>query len=523
LKKRILMVNEYSGLNTGYSVYGRNLFKELHKTGKYELGELSCYLHQGDSSCKQFPWRCYPNVPHPEDKQNHQVYTSDPANSFGKWNFEKVCLDFKPDIVIGFKDFWMEKFVQESPFRKHFKWAWMCPCDGVPIDPEWLALYSQVDGLFCYNDWSKDCLEKSGLKVEGVPSPVAEECFRPFDKKKLKEDFGLSNTKIVGVVSRNQARKLFPDILKSFRELLNRTKRQDILLYLHTQIYDQGWDIAELLKENGLTSKVILSYICRSCGFCFPGHYADDIQTCKRCHQRNVHSAGVQAGFPSEVLAQVYGIMDVMVQWSCSEGFGMPMVESAACGTPIVNVGYTAMSDVGEKVNGEVIEPLSYYKDVSTKRLFAVPNNEKLVDYLEEFFNLPTSIQSLKGMDARQGFEEHYGSWEKSAKIWESWIDRTGPATPWNSPPNILRSAHPSQCPPNLTNSDFVKWCILYVLGDQEMLHSFFALRVLKDLNHGFIVNGLQRQNIGRNEIYGLFHNMRNRINSWEEQRIKNA
>lgn len=896
------MVNEYSGLNTGYSVYGRNLFKELHKTGKYELAELSCYLHQGDSSCKQFPWRCYPNVPHPEDKQNHQVYTSDPTNSFGKWNFERVCLDFKPDIVIGFKDFWMEKFIQESPFRKYFRWGWMCPSDGVAIEPEWLSLYSQVDGLFCYNDWSKDCLEKSGLKVEGVPSPVAEECFRPFDKKKLKEDFGLANTKIVGVVSRNQARKLFPDILKSFRELLNRTKRQDILLYLHAQIYDQGWDIAELLKENGLTSKVILSYICRSCGFCFPGHYADDLQTCKRCHQRNVHSAGVQAGFPSEVLAQVYGIMDVMVQWStcltgdqeilteecwkpikdvnigdnvythngnysnvtnkfygksesvielgvwsdfekleitdehpvlaitkellktnnkwgtrrllgkyiqlnkkipepifvpaselkigdliaykinvnvtdkdiidlaeycddnytitdCTimsnhatnkiqkprfinidndfckfiglfaadgysgvdstkitssnkdydnielscqvlkkigtlktrkyknkeaidvyinsrpfsrllrdicynnnkekklpnwcmelplekqksiitglfmgdghkykdanrsmffttskelcdqiktilkrlgvtynvarkdrskdnrktayrfrisgdikherfdnnlknssclnidgyyylklksikqsksddvynievendnsyttkighvhncEGFGMPMVESAACGTPIVNVGYTAMVDVGEKLNGEVIEPLSYYKDVSTKRLFAVPNNEKLVDYLEEFFNLPTSLQSLKGMDARQGFEEHYGSWEKSAKIWESWIDKTEQATPWNSTPNILQSAHPSQCPPNLSNSDFVKWCILYVLGEPEMLHSFFHLRVLKDTNHGFVINGLHRSNIGRNEIYNMFKSMRDKINYFEQQR----
>src|SRR5690606_32801505 len=103
-KKRILMVGEASYLNTGYSTYAFELLKRLYKTGKYELAELGCF---GKAENHKMPWLFYSNLPDPNSEKENEIYNSNKLNSFGAWKFEKVLLDFKPDIVIDIRDHWM--------------------------------------------------------------------------------------------------------------------------------------------------------------------------------------------------------------------------------------------------------------------------------------------------------------------------------------------------------------------------------------------------------------------------------
>jgi len=60
-KKRILLCNEYSGLNSGYATWGHNLLSRLSLTNKYELAELGCYCSVEDVQYKKHRWRVYPN------------------------------------------------------------------------------------------------------------------------------------------------------------------------------------------------------------------------------------------------------------------------------------------------------------------------------------------------------------------------------------------------------------------------------------------------------------------------------
>ena len=55
-KKKILLCNEASFLNTGYATYGRELMKRLYASNKYELAEFSTYASHQDERFSHIPW-----------------------------------------------------------------------------------------------------------------------------------------------------------------------------------------------------------------------------------------------------------------------------------------------------------------------------------------------------------------------------------------------------------------------------------------------------------------------------------
>jgi hypothetical protein len=121
-KKRVLFVSEASYLNTGYATYSREVLKRLYSSNKYEIAEFSIYGGIEDKRRLSIPWKNYPNMPDPQNEEQNKVYGSDAMNQFGKWRFERVCIDFKPDVVLTIRDWWMDAFIQHSPLRKYFKW-----------------------------------------------------------------------------------------------------------------------------------------------------------------------------------------------------------------------------------------------------------------------------------------------------------------------------------------------------------------------------------------------------------------
>ena len=62
-KLRILWCGEASFLNTGYSIYAKEVLTRLYETEKYEIAELACYAAHDNPSLKDVPWRVYPNLP----------------------------------------------------------------------------------------------------------------------------------------------------------------------------------------------------------------------------------------------------------------------------------------------------------------------------------------------------------------------------------------------------------------------------------------------------------------------------
>lgn len=114
-KKRILFVGEASFLNTGFSNIYAELLPRLAATDRYVIAEFGSYARDDDPRIQGFikrRWKFYGNMPMtPEEEQAfHQPDPAQPGqntNQFGKWKFEHVLADFRPDIVVSIRDAWM--------------------------------------------------------------------------------------------------------------------------------------------------------------------------------------------------------------------------------------------------------------------------------------------------------------------------------------------------------------------------------------------------------------------------------
>jgi glycosyltransferase involved in cell wall biosynthesis len=556
-KPRILLCNEAHFLSTGYSTYGFEVQKYLYQTGKYELAELSAFASENDARLATVPWKCYGNFPANEHGREAKEYWSKRSNEFGEFRFEDVCLRFQPDIVWSIRDHWMDEFIERSPFRDYYRWVYMPTVDSIPQHEQWLATFMNADAVFSYSDWGTKVLDTEGgglINTVGSAPPGADlDHFYPMDKKELRKKFQFEDDIfVVGTVMRNQGRKLYPELIADFAEFLKQAPEglaRKTFLYLHTSYPDQGWDIPRLIKKNGVSHKILVTYRCKKCYAVFPSFFMDAIGPCFKCGSPAAKLPDVQFGIDRTNLAKIINLFDVYVQYANSEGFGMPQVEAASCGVPVFATDYSAMSDVVRKVHGYPIKVAHYRMDNDFGCLRATPDRQDFIDKLIKFLSKPESLKFEEGKKVRRGVEKNY-TWEQTAKKWEGVFDSllsntTGilqnqsPARDVNSSGMGVRSAtrnigeaedtkssisggqqkwsitratggystaagadklvsplpwnspkrlfHPEKLPSNgfSTNEEMVRWCLCHVLGRPELANSYLAVRLIRDLNWG--------------------------------------
>ena len=542
-KLRILWCGESSFLNTGYAIYAKELLTRLYNTNKYKIAEMGCYAAADAPQLAEVPWRFYPTLPLNDSENN--IYNSNVANQFGEWRFNDICLDFRPDVVIDIRDWWMVEYQERSAFRRFFKWAIMPTVDSSPQQDQYINSYMNADAVFTYSEYGTRVLEENSnghIKIIDTASPGANfEDFKPVpNKNQHRQSFGfMDNVNIVGTVMRNQRRKLYPNLIASFRKMLdeNPEMKPNTYLYMHTAHPDLGWDIPYFLKKYNMSNHALFTYKCQSCGHFFPSFYQDVVSTCTRCGNQSAHMPNTNNGVEPKELGAILNWFDVYVQYSVCEGFGMPQVEAAACGVPIITVNYSAMESVGKALKAEMVEPKHFFWDSPTHSERAIPDDDELISKIKKIIKMPKSLRSKKGMDAYMGVKKNF-TWEKASQAWERYLDSVEPITheeTWDSKEQIHI---PEESAPEWiqTNKQFVDWGVQNVWGEPDKLNSYVALRLLKDLNCGRTLNTGQNLYYNENsylETQQAFspYNINNAMetlrsmcdykNTWEERRVQ--
>jgi len=506
-KIRILNNGENSNSNTGFGLYSRELFKRLDPD-IFELAELSAFLTVEDENPSWRTWYTYPAAVKDNDER-YREYSLNSANKSGLWRFDRVLLDFKPDIVLDVRDPWNLDFEAVSPLRPFYHWVISPTIDSYPQQDDWINTFKQADGLFTYSHFGKETLERQcpDIKVEQpIYCGVDLDIFKPQDKEQIRKKYNIPSDAIVlGTVMRNQRRKLFPELFEMFAKLLQEYKGTHIydrlFLYCHTSYPDVGYDIPTLIRDLGIGHKVLFTYFCRNTKQSSCSLFEGPISYSVFSNSMSNTLPNASIGVTSEQLSEIYNCFDLYVQYSSNEGLGIPMLEAAACGVPLAGINYSAMDDNIRLTKGIRLSHTLRYES-TTQAYRATPNIEDNVKSLMSFIDSSHKNKEIKSKLARQTAEKHF-NWDINAKVWSDYfqsVQLKGLQGKWDAPARQIKNI--PEINNELSDLDYITWLYKEVSQSYDNLYTYNMSNDIMGLNRKLKIANNAPQTINREKLY---------------------
>ena len=247
--------------------------------------------------------KVYPNGKHP--------YGQDVIGSHATWD--------QADAVVTLVDAWVIQ--NENIDVPWFPWF---PVDHEPMPAPVLAKVRQAAKPIVMSKFGKRMAEQEGLDVWYAPHGVDTNIFKPLDRIEAREHLKWPQDRfIVGMVAANKdnpSRKVFHEQIAAFAAL--HAAHPDTMLYLHTDDGSRGGngvDIIKFIRRMGLK-------------------LGEDVLIADQ--YMNL------LGFPDAYMVDAYNAMDVLTNVARGEGFGIPILEAQACGTPVIVGDWTSMSEL---------------------------------------------------------------------------------------------------------------------------------------------------------------------------------
>lgn len=345
---RLLYSSNAVWANSGYGVQGRSLLPRLANLPQFNDRQ----------SIAQFAWYGLQGGVHNVDGFTIYPQASDP---YGNDVIGAHARDHGANVVVTLIDAWVLRNVGKSVAPALF-------CPYLPIDHDpvpQLVLDSIADAHLplTYSKWGHAMLTKAGVANHYIPHGVEPSVYRVLANREEIAKFkrGLTGNQDGGhltvMVAANKGypdRKGFQQQLRAWAEFAKR--KAHAWLYLHTEpttVYG-GLDMGALLRDLGIADRVV-----------FPDRYQNAIK-----------------GLPPQYLAMVYNAADVYMGAGMSEGFGIPLVEAQACGTPVITTDFSAMPELVRW--GKAVTPLDrWWTPMNAWQV--IPNWQGIHDALEEY------------------------------------------------------------------------------------------------------------------------------------------
>lgn len=387
--KAILWSSNSPWAATGYGQQTAQVVQRLAKAG-HSVAVASNYGLEGTvqewNGIKQFP-------------RGFDIYSNDviPAH-MAAWTHENPDLD---PLLITLFDVWVFKGKQWDMVDNIASWV---PIDHQPAPPDVLKWCARPNVTpIAMSRFGEQMLADAGIDSTYIPHAIDTKTFKPTTGVKLRDGEVPARTFmevptdafVVGMNSANKGgqhgynRKAFPEAFLAFGMWCK--KRTDAVLYVHTESKGAmgGIDLRELAKACGIPDDRIV----------FVDQYAHRL------------------GIPNEVLASIYTAMDVLLQPSLGEGFGIPAIEAQSCGTPVIVSNATAQPELvgdGWLVDGQPVW------DHSQKAWWFTPAVGSIINALEEAY-----LRGRKDPCARE-FAKDYDADVVFRKYWVPFIDGFG-------------------------------------------------------------------------------------------------
>jgi len=270
-----------------------------------------------------------------------------------------------PDLVITLGDVW----VLDPAVIASLPVAHWLPSDCRPMSTaDRRVLEAAQPQVIAMSRFGQARFATEGISAFYVPHGLDFDVWKPAeDRKVLREARGLDpSAYVIGVNAANNdaIRKAAPEMMLAFAKF--HASHPDAILALHTGVHQDGGQDLEAVAENlGITDRCMV---------------VDQYR----------YTAGL---ITPEDLNEWYGCIDVLLAATYAEGFGLPIVESMAAGTPVITTKCSSMEELnpdGIQVDGE-----PFYNGVH-RAWWIRPSVSGMVRAMEEAYDRRGEVDQVK-------------------------------------------------------------------------------------------------------------------------------
>ena len=333
----ILFLGDSPSLRTGLARIGRDLATQLARLPQYRVAFLGrgngAHIGGGIADAR-LPFKQYTYQPTPDNQWGarelpdvwHNWAQGERGVVFTVWDPSRLTWFGAPRLGTDGDGQYSElqRVLTSGQFAK---WGYFAidaegPMTNGGLVPMLADTLRGYDRLIAYTEFGKRVIEAwiadDGRRVDCLPHGFNGSVFVPRDRWEAGARFGLdlTHSTMIGCVMANQPRKDWGVWAESMRLVIDRLRAMDdrraTMLWAHTDSVDRYWDLRMLVDAFGLAKHMILT-----------------------------------TDTPSDTeMSWRYSACDVTVLPSLGEGWGYPLVESAACGVPTVHVNYAGGAEL---------------------------------------------------------------------------------------------------------------------------------------------------------------------------------
>jgi len=394
-KKRILIHSNFCKMFTGFGKHKKNLLSYLYKTGKYEIIELSNGYTWNDHQIKNVPWESYGMLP--EDPNLLAEAQKDQRRSgllvYGNEMIDTAVEKLKPDIYLGIEDIWAFTDFYNRKWWNKINCIIHTTLDSLPILPDAVSAAPKIKNYLVWSSFAEKALKALGHNhVKTVPGIVDTKSFYRLNddvRERIKKNFGLDKSFIIGFVFRNQLRKSVPNLLDGFKIFCEKNPYANAKLLLHTH-WSEGWDIPRLIKEKNLDpQRILTTYFCKNCFQYHIKPFQNQGIQCAYCkHPNACETTNIKYGVNEEQLNQIYNLMDVYCHPFTSGGQEIPIQEAKLTELITLATNYSCGEDVCTEESGGLPLEWAEYREPGTQFIKASTFATSIADQIEKVYKM---------------------------------------------------------------------------------------------------------------------------------------